>query len=145
LRASLPADAAAAIEKLSGVQAELSKRLYATDVPDRARHEREIHDLREQRNALTDELRGSLNSFWSRLPNTADEAQTVNDLFEASLADGERLLTGDQPTEERLKRELPRHAFVHLATHGFFHPAGTVSMWDSARDAAQKNERDGAE
>lgn len=96
--------------------------------------------------SLTDELRGNLNSSWNRLPETEIEVQAVNELFEASFAGSQRLLLyGDQPTEERLKYELPRHAYVHLATHGFFHPAGTASIWDSAREAARKSEVSGLE
>ena len=96
--------------------------------------------------ALTEDLRGSLSGNWSRLPYTADEARAVDGLFEASVVGSERLLlTGNAPTEESLKRELPGHAYVHLATHGFFHPAGTVSLWDGARKAAEKDAMRGLE
>ncbi len=82
--------------------------------------------------------RAGLNPFWGRLPHTEYEAQVVNDLFETAFTGAARLaLAADAPTEERLKLELPRHATLHLATHGFFHPAGTVSMWDSARAHAE--------
>jgi CHAT domain-containing protein len=94
--------------------------------------------------SMSDELRGSLNHFWSRLPHTENEAQTVSDLFEAAFPAGERLfLSGDLPSEERLKQELPRHPVAHLATHGFFNPEGTVSMWDSAQEAVQREEHGG--
>ncbi len=93
-----------------------------------------------------DELRGSLHRFWSRLPLTEHEAQTVHDLFETAFPSGERLvLTAEAATEERLKRELMKHSIVHLATHGFFNPEGTVSMWDSAREQADGNEPLGLE
>jgi CHAT domain-containing protein len=63
-------------------------------------------------------------------------AQTVHDLHEAAFGAGTRLLlTADAATEERIKLELERHSVLHLATHGFFNPEGTVSMWDSLRRA----------
>src|SRR6185295_7328342 len=66
--------------------------------------------------SLSAELRGSLSGKWGRLANTVNEANAIDGLFEKSVAGCERLLlTGDQPSEERLKRELPRHAYVHLA------------------------------
>jgi len=43
------------------------------------------------------------------------------------------VLTGASATEGAFKRQLPRHAFVHVATHGFFRPEGAVSMWDAAK------------
>ncbi len=93
-----------------------------------------------------EELRGSLNQFWSKLPHTENEAQTVIDLHEAAFEKEKRLLlSAEAPTEERLKHELPNHAVVHLATHGFFHPEGTVSMWDGAQAAAEKPEPSGLE
>ena len=96
--------------------------------------------------SLADEVRGRLSGTWDRLAHTVDEARAIDGLFKKSASGSEHLLlTDDQPTEERLKRELPRHAYVHLATHGFFHPAGTVSLWDSAREAAEKEELRGLE
>jgi len=40
------------------------------------------------------------------------------------------LLTGADACEERLKQELPRHAFLHLATHGYFLAGGPESTVD---------------
>ena len=87
-----------------------------------------------------DALRGRLDRFWSKLPHTESEAQTVSDLHETAFADGKRLfLSAEAPTEERLKQELPRYSVAHLATHGFFNPEGTVSMWDSAQEEVEKD------
>jgi tetratricopeptide (TPR) repeat protein len=89
--------------------------------------------------ALTSPVRGRFTDYWGSLPATQYESQVVFDLHEDEFAEGERqLLQGDAPTEERLKRELQRHSVVHLATHGFFNPAGIPSLWDAARAAAEK-------
>lgn len=54
-------------------------------------------------------------------------------MHERTFPDGQRLfLCAEAASEERLKQELPRHTLIHIATHGFFNPEGTVSMWDFA-------------
>ncbi len=79
-------------------------------------------------------VRGSFTDYWGRLPATEYESQVVVDMHaDAFGGEGERtLLQGGEPSEERLKHELARHAVLHLATHGFFQPEGTPSMWESA-------------
>ena len=42
------------------------------------------------------------------------------------------LLQGVRGTEENLKHELSRHTVAHLATHGFFQPAGPPRLWQEA-------------
>ncbi|NOT31913.1 MAG: CHAT domain-containing protein [Planctomycetes bacterium] len=70
---------------------------------------------------------------WSALPFTISEARTLGRLFETAVADGEELLlTGSDASEERLKQELPRFAFIHLATHGFFDRGDGLSLRNSA-------------
>lgn len=78
--------------------------------------------------------RGGLPSSWDRLPATLSESQQVADMHADALGDETRrlLLQGTEASEERLKEELPRHAILHLATHGFFLPEGLPSMWDRA-------------
>jgi CHAT domain-containing protein/tetratricopeptide (TPR) repeat protein len=85
----------------------------------------------------SDSLRGSFTDYWGRLPATAYESQVVKDMHEdAFLATTTRLLLqGPEASEERLKAEMPRHAILHLATHGFFQPEGLPSMWEQALDA----------
>lgn len=84
-----------------------------------------------------DALRGSFASYWGRLPATGYESQVVSDMHEDALGDRATrlLLQGADATEERLKLEMPRHAILHLATHGFFQPEGLPSMWEQALDA----------
>jgi CHAT domain-containing protein len=48
-------------------------------------------------------------------------------------------LSGAEPSEERLKQELPKHAFLHLATHGYFLADGLKSIVDLI---AEQSERD---
>lgn len=87
-------------------------------------------------------VRGSFSDYWSKLPATQGEAQTVLDMHEDTFGDESQrlLLQGDDPTEERLKHELGLHSVLHLATHGFFQPAGTESMWEAAHNAQGKSE-----
>jgi len=82
--------------------------------------------------------RGGFTDYWAKLPQTAYESQVVNDLFEASHGGHATLIQGAEATEERLKRELPKHSVLHLATHGFFNPVGLPSLWDAALTEAQK-------
>lgn len=91
--------------------------------------------------------RGSVGRFWTRLPATSGECMTVLDLHEERFEDAPRLyVSGEDATEERVKAELPRHAVVHLATHGFFHPKGLPSMWEQAQlAAAESGERSAGE
>ncbi len=87
----------------------------------------------------TSSLRGGFGMTWRGLPATGPEARAVADLHAGSGAE-ELLLFGPAATEERLKRELSRHAVLHLATHGFFQPEGTASMWESALDEQGRRE-----
>ncbi len=59
---------------------------------------------------------------FSTLVFTRQEVSAVQAYHEDLFGeDVDRLtLQGDEPTEERLRYELPRHDIVHLATHGFF-------------------------
>ena len=90
-------------------------------------------------------FRGSFSNYWPRLPASVNEAQVVIDLHEDTFGTGGRRLSlrGSEATEERLKLELPRHAVLHLATHGFFQPEGTPSMWEAALDERGKRGKRG--
>jgi len=73
---------------------------------------------------------------WIPLPATIPEVRGIAATFARARADGSlRLLLGADATEEGLKVAMPRHAILHLATHGFFQPEGLPSMWEQALDA----------
>jgi CHAT domain-containing protein len=86
--------------------------------------------------------RGGFTDYWGRLPATEYESQVACDLHADTFGEtGERLLLqGAEPTEERLKHEVQRHSALHLATHGFFQPEGTPSMWESALNEQGRQE-----
>jgi len=99
----------------------------------------EEHPVADSRGAPS--LRGGFTSLWGRLPATEHESRVVLDLHADAFRGGERLLLqGSAASEERLKRELPRHSVLHLATHGFFQPEGLPSMWESALNEAGMRE-----
>lgn len=68
-------------------------------------------------------LRARSAAAWSALPGTGSEARAIDTTYrQAYPAQRSLLLTGAEVSEERLKRELPKHRVAHLATHGFYHP-----------------------
>jgi CHAT domain-containing protein len=83
--------------------------------------------------------RGSFSMYWGSLPATRYESQVVLDMHEDAFGEEGRrvLLQEERATEERLKREMPRHRMLHLATHGFFQPEGLPSMWNQALSASR--------
>jgi CHAT domain-containing protein len=57
------------------------------------------------------------------LPATRGEILEVRDSFEEHFpAVRAAMIRGAKATEEALRREAPRHRFLHLATHGYFAP-----------------------
>jgi CHAT domain-containing protein len=57
---------------------------------------------------------------WGPLPNTKGEVDVVEGLFRKLPQATVKKLIGNEATEASIERELSRHRFVHLATHGFF-------------------------
>ncbi len=58
---------------------------------------------------------------FSPLKGTAAEVQALRNQFQRSFPAGEVLLLGKAAaTEEAFRREVPRHRWLHIATHGFF-------------------------
>ncbi len=55
---------------------------------------------------------------WPVLPGTVGEIEELRTLW--AEAGPITLLTGGDANEQRLRDELPRSRFIHLATHGFF-------------------------
>ncbi len=73
---------------------------------------------------------------WSSLPATVAEASSIVATHAGARQSGSRhLVRGSDATEGRLKLEMPQHAILHLATHGYFQPEGLPSMWEAALDA----------
>ena len=56
---------------------------------------------------------------WAALPGTEREVERIAALAEAEHLDA-RVLAGAAPTPEAIAALMPRAAYVHLATHGFF-------------------------
>jgi CHAT domain-containing protein len=79
-------------------------------------------------------------SAWRPLPGTRNEIVAIKDTFmrrfrkEASVLE----LREDEPTEGEVRKQAPRHRYLHFATHGFFAPAALRSAL-----AASKPERCG--
>lgn len=64
---------------------------------------------------------GPLKSQWEDLPSTRTEVKTIRALFNQTFNRGEcETLSGLDASESQLLEALPQHAFVHLATHGYF-------------------------
>jgi len=83
-----------------------------------------------------DALRGPSAGGWQRLPFTNAEVERLGEMFSRRMVEAETTrLTGTRATEEALKAALPAHSWVHIATHGFFQPEGTVAR-DTSRDIA---------
>ena len=75
---------------------------------------------------------------FDRLDSSRGEILAVRDSFELAYADGDvRLLRQHQATEAAFRREVPRHRFLHVATHGFFAPP----EWSSLLEPADESER----
>jgi CHAT domain-containing protein len=66
---------------------------------------------------------------WNRLPNTKGEVEVVETLFKKLPQATVKKLFGNDATEAAIERELSRHRFVHLATHGFFDPPKMVRQF----------------
>jgi CHAT domain-containing protein len=85
-----------------------------------------------------EDLRGSYQKEWSLLPGTGHECERIVAFHAEMHREGKRqYLHGAAATEERLKAGLPRHRYVHLATHGYFQPEGLPSLWEQAQAAAE--------
>ena len=71
---------------------------------------------------------------FARLENTRGEILAVRDSYESAYDDGEvAILRRGQASEEAFRREVGRHRFLHLATHGFFTPAPLESLSTGSR------------
>jgi CHAT domain-containing protein/Tfp pilus assembly protein PilF len=67
--------------------------------------------------------RGDRGRGWDPLPATRAEVDAVKASFAAAFpARPATVLRAAEPTEDAVRRELGKHRWVHLATHGFFAP-----------------------
>ncbi len=130
------ADAASLVTRGAGGEAELDS-LLAVGAIDFDGRSSDVSALAaSSRSSIA--LRGDFDGAWKELPATGPESRAVSDLHLRVFGeDGRRLLLQrTEPSEERLKHELPRHRVLHLATHGYFHPEGMPSLWGTARNEA---------
>jgi CHAT domain-containing protein/uncharacterized protein HemY len=68
-------------------------------------------------------LRGDRGRGWDALPATRAEVDAVRASFAAAFPNRPAtVLRAAEPTEDAVRRELGKHRWVHLATHGFFAP-----------------------
>jgi len=72
---------------------------------------------------------------WPALPATGPEAHAVAARFRDRPGGGVIGLSGTAASLVALRRELPRHRFAHIATHGFFAAADATS----GRDAVERH------
>jgi len=63
---------------------------------------------------------GAEGKLWSFLKGTEEERLLLKKLAGTSGAKVTALLSGSEASVDRLRQELPRARFAHLATHGFF-------------------------
>jgi CHAT domain-containing protein/Flp pilus assembly protein TadD len=75
-------------------------------------------DRGASRSAATADRDGALIRF-RRLPATSDEIAAIGRAFRGAEP---LVLSGDRATEAALRREAPRHTYLHVATHGYFAP-----------------------
>ena len=70
------------------------------------------------------DLRAAMDTAWIPLEATKVEARVIAGMH--AFTSGEDvprgILSEERATETRLKEELPRYNFIHIATHGFFNP-----------------------
>ncbi|HEY1418792.1 MAG TPA: CHAT domain-containing protein, partial [Myxococcaceae bacterium] len=89
----------------------------------------------ESRSAATRE--GMLSEF-RPLPATGDEVAAIARFHRRRFPDARATeLDGPGATEEAVRREAPRHRFLHLATHGYFAPPSLRSALGPDPNAAR--------
>jgi CHAT domain-containing protein len=66
------------------------------------------------------------------LPGTTHELESIQRTFRQHFPDGTvRAMSGGEAAKVHLQKEAPGKRYLHLATHGFFAPAGLKSALDS--------------
>jgi CHAT domain-containing protein len=59
---------------------------------------------------------------WKALENTREEVAAIKDSFQRRLKGKVTDLREEEATEAEVRRQAPRHDYLHFATHGFFAP-----------------------
>jgi CHAT domain-containing protein len=59
---------------------------------------------------------------WKALENTRDEVAAIKDSFQRRLKGRVTDLREEEASEAEVRRQAPRHRYLHFATHGFFAP-----------------------
>lgn len=81
--------------------------------------------------------RGGYQDWWASLPATRSEVEALAAFHGAAFPSAERtLLVGAAATKAALAARAGSSEVLHLATHGFFEPAGLPSLWEHALEAA---------
>jgi len=70
------------------------------------------------------DLRAAMDTAWIPLEATKVEARVIAGMHASTSGEDvpRGILSEERATETRLKEELPRYNFIHIATHGFFNP-----------------------
>ena len=84
-------------------------------------------------------VRGSGGFVFDALPGTAAEIEDVEQLFRARFPRRIKAFQKSAATEDAFRIEMPRHRWIHLATHGFFAPEGVRSELDRSSDDEQRS------
>jgi CHAT domain-containing protein len=82
--------------------------------------------------------RAGMFGAFDRLKGTGEEADAIAVDFGRRYPGGKTTrLDGTKATEEALRREVPKHRFLHLATHGYFAPGSLRLALGSDPNAAR--------
>lgn len=74
--------------------------------------------------------RSRIDGSWKYLKGTKKELESLSNLYRIDLGWDSPLtvVEGKAATEERIRAELSKHRYVHIATHGYFEPDGLPSL-----------------
>ena len=76
------------------------------------------------------------NLGFTPLPGTVVETAAIREQFQSRFPQGRAtLLDQATATEAAFRRDAPRHRWLHVATHGFFAPAGITSAIAAQKQA----------
>lgn len=83
--------------------------------------------------AADDTLRSGFQDHWASLPQTRGEVEAILALHRARFPTAARQsFTDGAASKSNLVARIAQADVLHLATHGFFEPAGVPSLWQQA-------------